>query len=114
MAITYTWGFPAFEAYPTEEGHTDVVFTIHWRVTADDGQGHVADVYSTQSVVYESGTPFTPYADIQPEQVQAWVETAMGPEQVAAMKSNLDSQIANMINPKSVTLPAPWAASVAV
>ena len=109
MTTTYTWDFPAFECYPTYESQTDVVFTIHWRCTADDGLGHIAEVYSTQSVEYKAGTPFTPYADITPEQTQGWVQSAMGIDAVTALQQNLDSQIENLINPKSVTLPAPWA-----
>ena len=114
MATTYTWGFPAFECYPTYESQTDVVFIIHWRVTADDGQGHSASVYGTQGVVYEAGTPFTPYADITPEQAEVWVQSAMGIDAVTALQQSLNSKIEALINPKSVTLPAPWAASITV
>ena len=106
---TYTWNFPAFDCYPQYESQTDVVFTIHWSLSADDGNGHVASVYNTQAVTYTAGSPFTPYSQLQPAQVQAWVEEAMGPELVAATKLNLDNQIEQQINPSQVTLPAPWA-----
>ena len=104
----YTWSFPALEAYPQHAGEIDVVFTIHWRLTGDDGNGHSATVYGTVSVQYNEGDPFTPYASLTPELVQSWVEEDLGSEQVVAMKANIDSQIANQINPPSVTLPPPW------
>lgn len=113
MAISYSWDFPAFECYPTYESQTDVVFTIHWRLIGDDGQGHVASVYSTQSVEYKAGFPFTAYADITPEQAQTWVTNAMGAEAVSAAESNIATQIEQQINPSSVTLPAPWAQQAA-
>lgn len=105
---TYTWSFPALDAYPTAGEHTNVVFTIHWRLNADDGLGHVAEVYGTQAVQYEEGQAFTPYEDLTPAIVQSWVEDAMGEEQVAAYKENLDAQIDAQVNPKTVSLPAPW------
>ena len=108
MATTYTWSFPTLEAYPTAGEHTNVVFTIHWRLNADDGLGHIAEVYGTQSVQYEEGQPFTAYAELTAEIVQSWVEGAMGEEQVQSYKDNLATQIELQINPTSVSLPAPW------
>lgn len=108
MALTYSWNFPAFDCYPTQDGYTDVVFTVHWRYSATDGAGHAAEVYSTQAVSYKEGDPFVPFADLTPEIVTGWVEAAMGPEQVAALQANLAAQIEQEINPSQVTLPPPW------
>ena len=108
MATQYKWTFPAFDAYPQSEGEKDVIFTIHYTYTADDGAGHVGSVYGTVGVTYQAGEPFTPFAQLTEPQVQAWVETALGEETVAAMKLNVDGQIENQINPKIVTLPPPW------
>ena len=105
---TYNWTFPALEAYPQHAGESDVVFTIHWRLTGDDGNGHIGTVYGTVGVKYNEGDPFTPYAILTPELVQGWVEEALGEEQVTALKANIDQQIADQINPPVVTLPPPW------
>ena len=77
-------------------------------MNADDGLGHIAEVYGTQSVQYEEGQPFTAYAELTAEIVQSWVEGAMGEEQVQSYKDNLATQIELQINPTSVSLPAPW------
>ena len=108
MPNTYTWTFPALTAYPTYESQTDVVYVVNWVLTADDGAGHTARVYSTQAITYEAGSPFTPYADLTQAEVQDWVTSAMGPEQVALFEANLDKQIQDQITPTSVTLPPPW------
>lgn len=109
MSITYTWEFPAFDCYPTEASLTDVVFNIHWRCTADDGNGHKASIYNTQSVTQGPSDPFTPFEQITPEQAQAWVEAGMGSDAVVALKTTLDQMIADQISPKTITKPAPWA-----
>ena len=108
MATTYEWQFPAFDAYPQEAGETDVVYTVHYTYTATDGE-HTGSVYGTVGVIYEAGSPFTPFNQLTNEQVTGWVTDALGAETVAAMKVNVDGQIENQINPKSVTLPPPWA-----
>ena len=112
MATTYTWSFPTLEAYPTSGENTNVVFTIHWRLNADDGLGHTSTVYGTQSVQYEEGQTFTAYAELTAEMVQSWVEDAMGEEQVQSYKDNLATQIELQINPTSVSLTAPWNVSL--
>lgn len=110
---TYEWDFPALEAYPEFESQTDVVFLVHWRVTGTDGT-YSASVYSTQSLTVEAGQPFTPYADLTKEQIQSWVQEAMGIDAVTAIQENIDTQIANLINPPVVVLPPPWASQPTV
>lgn len=111
MAISYNWTINPLEAYPTASGETDVVFTAHWQFHATetiDDKTYSATSIGTQSLTYESGSVFTPFHELTLEQVSGWVENAMGEERVEAMKSSLANQIANQINPPSVTLNAPW------
>lgn len=106
--MKYNWTFPAFDCYPQTEGETDVVFTIHYVYSADDGEGHTASVYGTVGVTFDPKEPFTPFANITEAMAVSWTIGALGKEQVAAMKVNLDGQIANQINPPVVSLPPPW------
>lgn len=108
MTINYTWKFPVLDAYPEYAGETDVVFTVHYRLIGADDSNHVGSVYGTVSVTYHSGSSFTPFAQLTKEQVQSWVEESLGQDRVTDMKSNIDAQIQEQINPTSVTLPPPW------
>ena len=110
MSNTYTWVISQLEAYPSYEGKTDVVFTVHWRRQATDGT-HFADVYGSQSVTLEPDAPFTPYADLTQAEVEGWLEDAIGAERVAEMDAALDAQIENQINPPVITPPLPWIAA---
>lgn len=109
MTITNTWAVVQMDCYPEAEGETDVVFTVHWTLTATDGT-YTGYVYGSQGVTYEAGSPYTPYADLTETQVIGWVQSAMGEEQVAAYEANAAEQIANQINPPVVTPPLPWSA----
>ncbi|RIZ67235.1 MAG: hypothetical protein D0531_00365 [Methylococcales bacterium] len=113
MPNTYAWTFPTLTAYPEYASQTDVVYTVHWILTGDDGNGHTGSVYGTQALAYVAGSPFTPYAQLTEAQVQGWVVDAMGPTQVAALEANIDGQIQQQITPTNVNLPPPWSAQPA-
>jgi len=110
MAIGYTWNVSTVDTYPTLESNADVVYNVHWRLTAEDdanqdadGNNWTATSYGTQSVDTSDLSSFTSFADLTSSDVQGWVEAAMGSEAVTALKSGLDAQIEAKINPTSVT-----------
>ena len=107
--MTATWIVEQMSCYPTAEGQTDVVFTVHWRANATDGT-YNATSYGTAGVTYEAGSPYTPYADLTQDQVVGWVQASMGAEQVASIEAGLATNIANQVNPPTVTPPLPWSA----
>ena len=109
MTVTNTWAVVQMDAYPELDGETDVVFTVHWTLTATDGT-YTAGVYGSVGVTVDPDAPFTPYADLTEAQVIGWAQSAMGAEQVAAYEANLTLQIENLINPPVVTPPLPWSA----
>ena len=111
MAVSYFWTINPLEAYPTASGETDVVFTAHWQLHATEtvsGSTYNAQSIGTQGLTYASGSAFTPFEELTLEQVQGWVENAMGTGSVDNMKAGLATQIANQINPPVVTLQSPW------
>ena len=104
----YSWVIERLDCYPEQDGETDVVFTVHWRLNAQDGE-YGATAYGTVGVSYAPGQPFTPYADLTEAQVVGWVQAALGAEQVAQMEAALAANIAAQINPPVVSPPLPWA-----
>jgi len=112
MATTYQWTIQAMDCVPQEDGHTDVVVTAHWVVTATDGI-YNSSGYGTQSFTYDAGKAFIPYESLTESEVVGWVQAGMGVDAVTALQESLDQQIANQINPPIVTPPLPWATPVA-
>lgn len=101
--MTYTWNNKTVDTYPSLEGESDVIFNVHWRLTGADDSGNTGSVYGTQSLETSDLSDFTSFADITEEQVNGWVEAAMGEEEVQAKKDAIDAQIAEKINPTVVT-----------
>ena len=109
MANTYTWDCKTVDVYPNHDSHSDVVYNVHWRLNAEsdqqdaDGNNYSATVYGTHSVNADDIANFIPFADLTNDTVTGWVTTGMGDDEVASLKSGLDSNIDGQINPTSVT-----------
>ena len=110
MAINYAWDVSTVDTYPTKDSNADVVYNVHWRLTAtddtnkdSDGNNWTADVYGSQSLDTDSISSFVAFGSLDAAKVQGWVEAALGADTVTAMKAGLDAQIAEKITPTSVT-----------
>jgi hypothetical protein len=102
--MLYSWDCRTVDTYPTQGELTDVVYNVHWRLTGAEGE-HSATVIGTQSLTAENIQPegFIPFESLTHEQVIAWVEESMGEDRVAELKASVDSQVAALITPTSVT-----------
>ena len=110
MAIGYTWDVSTVDTYPTKDSKSDVVYNVHWRLTAtddtnkdSDGNNWTATSYGSQTLDTSDLSSFTAFGSLNAAKVQGWVEAAMTADTVTAMKASLDAQIAAKITPTSVT-----------
>ena len=111
---TYSWNCRTVDVYLTYEDLDDVVYVVHWRLAAtsdqDDPQGnpYTATVYGTELLsLADVGTDFIPFADLTNEITTGWTETAMGADEVQALKDALDTKIDEQITPTSETKTIP-------
>ena len=109
MAITYTWNVSTVDT-KTIDSNDDVIYNVHWRLNAEDdanqdteGNNLTASVYGTQSLDTSDLSNFIIFGSVDATFVQGWVEAAMGEESVQSIKDGLDAQIAELVNPSSVT-----------
>jgi hypothetical protein len=106
--IIKNWVISALDCLPQDGTLENFVVVCHWRRQAHeivDGKEYSADVYSTQSFSPDNVENFIPYEDLTFDIVCGWLESSMD---VAAIDANLDTQIANLINPPIVSPPLPW------
>ena len=108
MSATITWVVESMDCYPTAEGQTNVVFTIHWRCNgAQDNQS--TSIYGTVGVTYKAGTSYTPYAQLTQAQVLQWVWDN-GVDKTLT-ETAIQTQLNNLVNPPVVTPSLPWVQS---
>ena len=109
MAISYTWDVNTVDVYPTDGDYTDVIYNVHWRLNATDtqvdaeGNPYTASVYGTQVLDTSDLSGFIDFDNVTSSQVQGWVESAMGAEEVQSLKDGLDANIAGQITPTSIS-----------
>ena len=104
--ITYTWTLGPLGVKLAEDGFTDVVYVVNWVLAGSEDSYHY-QTYGSANVPAPDGA-FTPYNDLTEAQVQGWVESALGAEQVAAYKAAIAQQIELQKNPIAAVLPPPW------
>ena len=112
MAISYAWDVSKVDTYPTKDSKADVIYNVHWTLTATDdanndanGNAQTASVYSQQGLDTSDLSSFTAFASVSKANVQAWVEASINAadsDRIADMKTSLDANIAAKITPTSV------------
>jgi len=109
MAISYAWDVSTVDTYPTKDSNSDVVYNVHWRLTAtddtnkdSDGNNWTATSYGSQGLDTDSISSFTAFGSLDAAKVQGWVEAALTADKVTEMKAGLDAEIAKKITPTSV------------
>ena len=106
MEVTYNWSFNPLESYPTASGETDVVFLVHWQVSAETGS-YTARQIGVQHVGYTSESVFIPFNELTFDTVYGWVISSMG-EQYNIITASLIQNIENQINPPILIQQSPW------
>ena len=125
MANTYVWDFPQLDTAPTEGALSDVVKTIHWRITATsdthtvDSDGVDEDdnpvttylsvsAYGTVGAGEANADSFIAFDSITKDWCKDKVLASLDKTE-AEMQAMLDTQIDNLANPPIVgKVPAGW------
>jgi len=107
---TYDWDCKTVDVHPSEGGQTNVIYNVHWRVTAtsdavdaNDNAFNATNI-GTQTLQFDSENDFTAFDDLTHATIIEWVKAAMGEEEVNVIQGGLDSQITELQTPTSVTL----------
>ena len=119
MAINYTLNVATVDTNPsvTDDNavtQTDVIYNVHWRLTGtddtntyEDGEGndvnYTADVYGTQALDISDLGSFTAFDDVTTSDVEGWVTTAMGDDEIQNLKDAIAAKITEAITPTSET-----------
>ena len=117
MANTYTWDFPTLDTAPSEDSLTDVIKTIHWRITAvsdsetdADGNAISASAYGTAGAGEVDPDNFVAFDSVTKDWCKAKVLESLGQTE-AEVQATLDSKIDSLANPPIVSkTPSSWSA----
>ena len=102
--MEYSWIVSAMDVKISEGSMKDVVYNIHWRRSAVEGE-YSAEAYGTCPVGEPTPEQFVSYEDLTKEEVESWLEANLDVESIDA---GLASQIESQKNPVDATLPPPF------
>ncbi len=99
------WTISSMDYNVSQDGHTNVVTAIHWRVSKTSGE-HTAETYGVVGLE-APGEVFLGWADITYDTALGWAQAAIGAEHITNIENNLDAQIAEQATPTTGS-DVPW------
>ena len=105
--MEYKFTINALDVLKEKDGLQDVVYTIHWALTAKNENGTTASAIGTKTMSDPNPENFTPYENLTEEIVVGWLTS----EEVDSpiLKESLDKQIYEKENPVKETKYNPFA-----
>jgi hypothetical protein len=130
--MTLTWTIDSMTVDKLEDGLTDVVTFVQWRLVGEDGTyvdsagetvPNTTSVYGSLRVGQPNPNDFTPYADLTESAVLTWVKTTFDAEMVPSKNPDdpeetisktelyerlVESELEENAHPTSDTPELPW------
>ena len=122
MAVTHTWSVSDQLQTRTQDGLSEVVFSVVWRLNSEetvDGTTYTISSANQISLNTDNLDPatFTAFADLTEDQVVGWAKATMDANAAegegvpcAEWEAGHERNIAKQINPPPAVETAPWAA----
>jgi hypothetical protein len=107
MNTEIIWDITSLDCYPIKDNLKDVVFCVHWYLTATNGD-YSASAYGQQNIFTKDISTFIPYKDLQKDQVIGWLKESIGQEKIHEYELNLTEKIKEKQNPKIISFDLPW------
>jgi len=121
MAVTHTWSVSDQLQTRTQDGLSEVVFSVVWRLNSEetvDGTTYSISSANQISLNTDNLDPatFTAFADLTEDQVVGWAKSTIDANAAegegvtcAEWEAGHDRNIAKQINPPTAVETAPWA-----
>jgi len=123
MAVTHTWSVNDQLQTRTQDGLSEVVFSVVWNLSSEetvDGTTYTISSANQISLNTDNLDPatFTSFADLTEAQVVGWAKDTIDANAAegegvtcAEWEAGHDRNIAKQINPPTAVETAPWAAA---
>lgn len=105
MSISYAWTITGMECVKSIDGLSDVVISVSWQCSGDDGDGHEGSATGKANVTPYSGGTFIPYNDLTQNDVIGWLSSCINMESI---EDGIAYAINAQVNPVVVYPPLPW------
>jgi hypothetical protein len=97
------WEISSVKAKVEQNGLQNVISTIHWRLSKQDGE-HSADVYGSKSLQAPDAANFIPSDQVTLDILKTWLEASFKAEELESLNASLNAQIEDKKNPKEIEI----------
>jgi hypothetical protein len=123
MAVTHTWSVSDQLQTRTQDGLSEVVFSVVWNLSSEETvDGTIYRISSANQISLNTDNldpaTFTAFADLTEDQVVGWAKATIDANAAegegvtcAEWEAGHDRNIAKQINPPTAVETAPWATS---
>lgn len=108
MAITYRWTIESLECIPSQDELQDVVYKAYWVYSGSDEEMYSGTKHGLIDLPDPDSDSFIPYDELDEATVVAWVATQFTDEQISAMQTDIELEIASLKSLPTVIKPLPW------
>ena len=111
--MSHTWKVAALDYAVSQDGLSNVVTTVHWTCSKEDGNGNSGHAYGTHSLPAPDPNNFTAWDNLDEFTVLSWMTADMvakadeGENPAMAIEASVDAQIAEQATPTTGT-GVPW------
>jgi hypothetical protein len=121
MAVTHTWSVSDQLQTRTQDGLSEVVFSVVWNLSSEETvDGTIYRISSANQISLNTDNldpaTFTAFADLTEDQVVGWAKATIDANAAegegvtcAEWEAGHDRNIAKQINPPTAVETAPWA-----
>ena len=102
--ITYKWNVNPMDCVIDDDGLSNVVQTVHWRLIGTDENGVSSSVYGAASFPKPEAEGYIPFEDLTQEIILGWLETVLD---IPAFEKQIEDAIYLINNPVMVQLSLP-------
>lgn len=123
MAVTHTWSVDPSLNTRTQDGLSEVVFSVVWRLSSEETvDGTIYNISSANQISLNTDNldpaTFTAFADLTEDQVVGWAKATIDANAAegegvtcAEWEAGHNRNIAKQQNPPTAVETAPWATS---
>jgi hypothetical protein len=109
MTITYEWKIDTFAANPKINNKENVITAIYWSLVGTNEDGVESAFHSKTEIEYDNKSKHIAFDKLTVDIVSQWIIDALGEDTVAEIKQKISNQIDELVAPKTIHLPPPWA-----
>ena len=102
--MSYIWNIQDLEVYSNHNGEVDVIYSANYSLTYTDETGNAETIFKQINFDISTLDNFVAYDSLSSANVIEWIRNSLGTDGVAALETEVNTALTNMLNTSTKTL----------